>query len=83
MTTSLEYAVERIASEWEAAWNTHDMSRMAKLLTVDADFVNVLGKHWKGVTEIERAHASMHKTQRSGSVRLYSISRKISGHTAG
>lgn len=63
MTASLESAVEGMASEWEAAWNAHDMSRMAKLLTVDADFVNVLGKHWKGVTEIERAHASMHETQ--------------------
>jgi uncharacterized protein (TIGR02246 family) len=63
VNTSVEHAVQRIASEWEAAWNTHDMSRMAKLLTVDADFVNVLGKHWKGVTEIERAHASMHETQ--------------------
>ena len=58
MTTYLEYSVQRMASEWEAAWNTHDMARMAKLLTADADFVNVLGKHWKGVAEIEHAHAS-------------------------
>ena len=59
----MTYAVQRIASEWEAAWNTHDMARMAKLLTADADFVNVLGRHWKGVAQIERAHASMHATQ--------------------
>ena len=52
-----------MAAEWQAAWNTHDMSRMAALLTQDVDFVNVLGSHWKGQAEVERVHAAMHATQ--------------------
>jgi ketosteroid isomerase-like protein len=43
MLTSLEDATQTIATEWQAAWNAHDMSRMAALLTPDVDFVNVLG----------------------------------------
>ena len=63
MPTSLEDATRAIAAEWQAAWNAHDMSRMAALLTPDVDFVNVLGSHWKGSAEVERVHAAMHTAQ--------------------
>ncbi len=63
MKTSIADAVRAMTEDWKAAWNAHDMSRMAKLLTDDADFVNVLGKHWKGAEDIERAHAVMHESQ--------------------
>jgi len=63
MATSLESAACAMAAEWHAAWNAHDMSRMAALLTEDVDFVNVLGSHWKGKAEVERVHAAMHATQ--------------------
>ncbi|MFO1266735.1 MAG: SgcJ/EcaC family oxidoreductase [Rubrivivax sp.] len=68
MTTSLEDAVRVMTDEWKAAWNTHDMSRMSRLLTRDADFVNVLGKHWKGADNIRAVHAAMHETQFHASV---------------
>lgn len=68
MSTSLEDATYAIAAEWQAAWNAHDMSRMAALLTPDVDFVNVLGSHWKGSAEVERVHAAMHTAQFHGSV---------------
>ena len=58
MPTSLEDSTSAIAAEWQAAWNAHDMSRMAALLTQDVDFVNVLGSHWKGRAEVERVHAA-------------------------
>jgi hypothetical protein len=38
MPTSLEVATCAIAAEWQAAWNAHDMSRMAALLTPNIDF---------------------------------------------
>jgi uncharacterized protein (TIGR02246 family) len=63
MALSVEDAAQVIATEWRAAWNSHDMARMAALLTEDVDFVNVLGSHWKGKQEVERVHAGMHKTQ--------------------
>ena len=68
MLTSLEDATQTIATEWQAAWNAHDMSRMAALLTPDVDFVNVLGSHWKGSAEVERVHAAMHTVQFHDSV---------------
>ena len=68
MTTSIEDAAPAMAEAWKAAWNAHDMSRMAKLLADDADFVNVLGKHWKGAEAIERAHAAMHESQFRASI---------------
>ena len=61
--TLIEDAVPEMAEKWKVAWNSHDMSRMAELLTDDADFVNVLGKHWKGAEDIKRAHAAMHESQ--------------------
>jgi uncharacterized protein (TIGR02246 family) len=63
MAISLEDAASAIATEWKAAWNAHDMARMAALLTEDVDFVNVRGSHWKGRLEVERVHAAMHTTQ--------------------
>lgn len=63
MSTSLEDAAPAMTEKWKSAWNAHDMSCMAELLTHDADFVNVLGKHWKGIEDIRRAHAAMHETQ--------------------
>lgn len=63
MSIPVEEAVAVIAAEWQAAWNTHDMSRMAALLTDDADFVNVAGRHLNGKAKIEQVHSELHKTQ--------------------
>ena len=68
MPTSLEDSTSAIAAEWQAAWNAHDMARMAALLTPDVDFVNVLGSHWKGRVDVERVHAAMHAAQFHDSV---------------
>jgi uncharacterized protein (TIGR02246 family) len=76
-------AVRTIAAEWEAAWNAHDMSRLAALFTDDADLVTVAATHLKGRAEIERTHAAMHKTQFQASVwknqkaELQSINRDV------
>jgi uncharacterized protein (TIGR02246 family) len=34
-----------------------------RCFTEDVDFVNVLGSHWKGRSQVKSVHASMHKTQ--------------------
>lgn len=59
----LESSARKIAHEWEAAWNSHDMPRMGKLLAEDADFVNVHGKHMKGAAQIVSVHAALHETR--------------------
>jgi uncharacterized protein (TIGR02246 family) len=51
-----EAQIRAIATSWESAWNAHDMKALFALVTVDADFVNVGGKHWKGRDQIEAEH---------------------------
>lgn len=43
-------------------WNRHDMAAYAALFAEDADFVNVIGMHWRGRREIEAVHNKLHET---------------------
>ena len=63
-----ESLIREVVRRWEAAWNAHDMAAMARLVTEDADFVNVWGLHWRGRAEIEREHAERHRGQFKDSV---------------
>ena len=58
-----EQLIEAVVERWGDAWNRHDMSLMAALVSDDADFVNVWGMRWHGRAEIEREHAERHRTQ--------------------
>ena len=40
----------------EEAWNTHDMKLLATLFREDAEFINVVGMHWRGRVAIVKAH---------------------------
>jgi len=51
-----EAQIRAIATSWQSAWNAHDMKALFTLVTPDADFVNVGGKHWKGREQIEAGH---------------------------
>lgn len=44
------------------SWNRHDMKTYASLFEDQADFINVVGMHWKGRAEIEAAHVKLHDT---------------------
>jgi uncharacterized protein (TIGR02246 family) len=44
------------------SWNRHDMTTYAAQFTDDADFVNVIGMHWRGRPEIEARHTDVHRT---------------------
>jgi uncharacterized protein (TIGR02246 family) len=63
-----EPAIHEVVERWEEAWNRHDMKAMAALVTEDADFVNVWGRHWHGRGIIEREHADRHRVQFRDSV---------------
>ena len=58
-----ESAIHEVASAWERAWNRHDMRALSRLFTIDADFVNVFGAHWRGRQEIEVRHQERHDTR--------------------
>jgi len=51
-----ETAVQAVVAQWDQSWNHHDMQMLADLFTVDADFVNVGGRHWKGRDQIRDQH---------------------------
>lgn len=56
--TGDEAELRALATNWERAWNQHDMKALAALFTEDADFVNVGARHWKGRKEIEAEHSA-------------------------
>lgn len=51
------------AQAFADAWNRHDMDAFAALFGEQADFVNVIGLHWQGREQIQRAHAELHRTR--------------------
>jgi uncharacterized protein (TIGR02246 family) len=57
-----------LANRFRLAWNTHDMTAMAKLFTEDADFVDVGGIRLKGRARIRDEHAKRHEMQFKESV---------------
>lgn len=54
--SSRDVQIQAIAAQWQQCWNAHDMHALFSLFTVDADFVNVGAKHWRGREEIEAEH---------------------------
>ncbi len=62
------------------SWNRHDMATYAAQFTEDADFVNVIGMHWRGRPEIEARHAVVHRTIfRNSTLRTFDISLRLLG----
>jgi uncharacterized protein (TIGR02246 family) len=55
-----EEEIRTVQTRLHEAWNRHDMKAFSNLFAEDADFVNVAGAWWKGRTEIENKHASVH-----------------------
>jgi uncharacterized protein (TIGR02246 family) len=48
--------VQAVVSGWEAAWNAANMDAMWRLATEDVHWVNVVGMHWRGKAEVQKAH---------------------------
>ena len=56
-----EQEIRKLPMGFEEAWNTHDMQILAKLFRPDAEFINVVGMHWRGRDAIVKAHEIFHK----------------------
>jgi uncharacterized protein (TIGR02246 family) len=63
-----EQSIRGLATQFERAWNTHDMNILGSITTEDVDFVNVAGLHWKGRAEVVKEHAERHKVRFKDSV---------------
>lgn len=48
--------VRQLADAYAAAWNASDMDAMAALYAPDVHWVNIVGMHWRGRDEVDRAH---------------------------
>lgn len=57
-----EQAIRKTVLAFEEVWNAHDMKRLAPLFRPDAEFINVVGMHWRGRDAIVAAHAAFHAT---------------------
>lgn len=55
-------AVRKVINGFVAAWNSSDMKAMDKLFCEDAEFVNVVGMHWRGRAQIDAAHTVFDKS---------------------
>lgn len=55
-----DQAVRTVVNGFQEAWNHHDMDAFGALFASDADFVNVVGVHWKGRQSIRLNHAFTH-----------------------
>lgn len=53
---NLSRKVARLAEAYAAAWNASDMDAMADLYTDDVHWVNIVGMHWQGKRQVDRAH---------------------------
>ena len=63
MTSTLTAAgVDTVVSAVVEAWNRHDMQAYSAQFTDDADFVNVVGMHFRGRPQIEAVHIDLHRT---------------------
>lgn len=49
-------AVRGLLDEHVAAWMAGDAARMFAVATDDIHWVNVVGMHWRGKSDVERAH---------------------------
>ena len=56
-----ETGPEAPARTFVDTWNAHDMTAMAALFTPDAEWVNVVGMHWKGREQIMFAQRAFHE----------------------
>lgn len=45
----------------ETSWNSHDMNAFARLLREDAEWINVVGMHWRGRDAVVKAHVIYHE----------------------
>jgi uncharacterized protein (TIGR02246 family) len=60
-------AIRAIESQWEAAWNHHDISAMVALGTPDADWVNLAGEWFKGREAFAKNLEGLHSGKVKGS----------------
>jgi len=55
-------AIRKVLADYDVAWNTHNMKMLNDFFHEDAEFINVVGMHWRGRADIVAAHEAFHTT---------------------
>lgn len=55
-------AIRKVLADYDKAWNTHNMTSLDQVFHEDAEFINVVGMHWRGRADIISAHTAFHAT---------------------
>lgn len=55
-------AIRKVLADYDVAWNTHNMKMLNDFFHEDAEFINVVGMHWRGRAAIVAAHEAFHAT---------------------
>jgi len=61
-------AIAAIETQWETAWNHHDIAAMVRLFAPDADVVNLAGQWFKGREEFAKSLEGLHSAKTKESV---------------
>jgi uncharacterized protein (TIGR02246 family) len=67
MTTAEHAEAERLVGRLQAAWNAMDGAAFAAPFAEDADFVNILGEHFRGRDRIAAGHVGIFQSIYAGS----------------
>ena len=67
MTAAEHAEAVRLVAGLEAAWNAMDGAAFAAAFAEDADFVNILGEHFRGRDRIAAGHAGIFQSIYAGS----------------
>ena len=67
MTTAEHAEAERLVGRLQTAWNAMDGAGFAAPFAEDADFVNILGEHFRGRDKIAAGHVGIFQSIYAGS----------------
>ena len=56
-----QQAIEGQVEAFFTSWNRHNFGDMKNYIAEDCDFVNIVGMHWQGRSDIQYAHQVFHK----------------------
>lgn len=61
-------AIAAIETQWETAWNKHDVAAMVRLFAPDADVINLAGEWFKGRDAFAKSLEGLHSAKVKESV---------------
>jgi uncharacterized protein (TIGR02246 family) len=61
INASDEEEIRAMVMGGQETWNRHDMKAWAERLTDEADWINIVGMHWRGKAAVLKAHEVIHR----------------------